>query len=1776
MNANCYKIVFSKRLGIVVAVGEHTASTGKAASGQGTRNTLAAVALACMTIGSAQAQSTLSATALPTSATVTTGNATLSTNGANMAISQTSDKASINWDTFNIGSSAAVNITQPNANAVLLNRVTGNDPSQILGKLSANGQVILLNPNGIVFGQTGSVTASAFTASTFGLSDDDFMAGYYKYNRKGSTASVVNQGTIETASGGYVALIGATVTNEGKIIAPQGEVVLAAAESITLPEALVKPQAPATPNTISVRMSKRVRLELDPATVNTAVNNTSSGVIVTEGGQVLLQAAAISTAVASVTHSGQIDTSGPQAGAVTLLAEHGHIKVDGSIKANSNSNDAPSQPRKGGDIIIGRDEETGALAKVSDVSGAQLQSTNGFIETSGEWLATTGTKVQAKEWLLDPNNIEINSVNTALTAGNSVVLTGDIQNALALGTSVSISTGIGAGSVSSSTGVTQATAGTGNSSTGTITVNNTITSSYTGANAPLLTLTAASNIAVNAAINTSGSDIFITSKGGAISNTASISARNISIENTGGTIDAATGAITKGSSLGTTGTAGLNIQGNITASNNLNLYGLTTNDTGINQGAYTLSGANIQAVGKSGSTFGIKFLANSQITTTGTSGNSLVVGYGASTSGVGGAGVVAMTGGNVFRAASGTTLTVNGQATTVAADTNTSTRGIRIDGTVDTYGTVSLIGNSGSSDGFLLQAGSINVRTGSLSITGTLTANGGGWRPGVNISQPIWLYNNSSINIVGKASNSGAMTAGQAEWGVSTGGSGTIKEVAGQIAGDISITGYSDSRQNSEGVLLNGALTTSGGNIKVIGQTLAGETGAGIRATSTAMTATNGDITIQSIGNHILLTNGSLTAKNITIDNTGAGQTSLIADTTGGQSLSIGTVMGGSIDATTGAITPGSGLRAAAGSAAAVSLVGTHSLTATGNINIQGNTATTANVGINTASTASITSSGTAKQIKLQSNNAIVNAAPIKVTGATGTGSSIGLISTNAGISGAGAIGDITNKYASITFGNGGNDTYSGTIYASTFNKSGAGTETITGSITSAVNTDISGGTLSIGNGGGTGTLTSNTATLSNNATLAYNRSISTTIATNISGTGNVSATLTGALSNLTADHTIALTNGTISLVTDGNLSVTQALSTTNTSATAAFLESGKATAAGTASGGDISFSGSGSLTVGNGGRATLMTGSIAGSTGLGILADHSRFSSDETTTAYTAALGSGIYAIYRESTSVTATVNNVSKTYDGQTYSGGYTFSYSGLINNDTHAQLGSLVFGGTSQTALNFGTYGITATGTSDYGYNMSFNSGQLSINKANLVLSGSRAYDGTTSSAGSTLIATGVTVGGATQSFAVTGAGDTSNLSSKNASLTPQTLSTLTGLSLGTASNGADANNYNFVTTGSSYTVAAKEVVLSVSKEYDGVTTLSGNQLSISTGVGTETLTYSGATTHSKNVADNATNYVDAITLTNGTNGGLANNYKLPIITSAVAGKNTVAITPAAITLTANSDSKTYNGSEQSITGFTITNGSLKGSDTITVDLASISVDGKGTNSGAYTTAVNDSSYTHGNYVITKVGGSLVIAQKEVALAASKTYDGSNSLTSSQLSITTGVGTETLNFSNATLHSSQIADNAINYVDALTLLDGSNGGKASNYKFIAARSSNNTAALTTQQTPENSKDNKKPPQQPFVRPTQPLLPNNTESASSDSSNSAGNPYIVIPKPRSENNERCDLNAAPSRAALVAPDGLDGCLCETQHARGIDGLAICYEPKKTADNQPARRSKI
>jgi hypothetical protein len=130
-------------------------------------------------------------------------------------------------------------------------------------------------------------------------------------------------------------------------------------------------------------------------------------------------------------------------GAVTVLADNA-IRVSGTIDANSDANSTDAT-KKGGDIIIGRDIETGKLAKATDVSGATLLSNKGFVETSGDWLATYGTRVLAKTWLLDPTDITITSGATTSptwtsTQSGSTILASDISYNLNQGTSVTIET----------------------------------------------------------------------------------------------------------------------------------------------------------------------------------------------------------------------------------------------------------------------------------------------------------------------------------------------------------------------------------------------------------------------------------------------------------------------------------------------------------------------------------------------------------------------------------------------------------------------------------------------------------------------------------------------------------------------------------------------------------------------------------------------------------------------------------------------------------------------------------------------------------------------------------------------------------------------------------------------------------------------------------------------------------------------------------------------------------------------------------------------------------------------------------------------------------------------------------------------------------------------------------------------------------------------------------------------------------------------------------------
>jgi filamentous hemagglutinin family protein len=189
------------------------------------RTKLLALAVAtCFTSGSY---------ALPTDPTVAAGNATFNQVGKVLNVTN-SNGAIINWNTFSIGAGETTRFIQTSASSSVLNRVLSNDPSLIYGTLSSNGRVWLVNPAGIMVGAGGRVDVAGFVASTLNIRNEDFLAGKNLFQNTPGAGSVINQGTITTPSGGSVYLIAPNVTNEGIIHSPNGEVILAAGQTVSL------------------------------------------------------------------------------------------------------------------------------------------------------------------------------------------------------------------------------------------------------------------------------------------------------------------------------------------------------------------------------------------------------------------------------------------------------------------------------------------------------------------------------------------------------------------------------------------------------------------------------------------------------------------------------------------------------------------------------------------------------------------------------------------------------------------------------------------------------------------------------------------------------------------------------------------------------------------------------------------------------------------------------------------------------------------------------------------------------------------------------------------------------------------------------------------------------------------------------------------------------------------------------------------------------------------------------------------------------------------------------------------------------------------------------------------------------------------------------------------------------------------------------------------------------------------------------------------------------
>ena len=294
------------------------------------------------------------ARAQPTGGTVVLGTATIADHGNTTTITQRSDKTLINWNSFSIAAGGTVRFNQPGTGSIALNRVTGSESSAIYGSLLANGQVWLINGNGILFGGGSRINVGGLIATTSDIADADFASGNYSFN--GATGgTIVNQGTIRTQKGGSVVLSGAGVANQGLISADTGTVVLGGASAFTvdfygdnlLRYAITAPAGKADGGAAS------------------GVSN--SGTISAAGGRVLMTArAAASVTDAVVNNTGMISATSAklQNGEVVLDAGDGDANVGGTINASGTGNG-----QTGGSVTVTGRNITVADNTQIDVSG---------------------------------------------------------------------------------------------------------------------------------------------------------------------------------------------------------------------------------------------------------------------------------------------------------------------------------------------------------------------------------------------------------------------------------------------------------------------------------------------------------------------------------------------------------------------------------------------------------------------------------------------------------------------------------------------------------------------------------------------------------------------------------------------------------------------------------------------------------------------------------------------------------------------------------------------------------------------------------------------------------------------------------------------------------------------------------------------------------------------------------------------------------------------------------------------------------------------------------------------------------------------------------------------------------------------------------------------------------------------------------------------------------------------------------------------------------------
>ncbi|MFO1107195.1 MAG: MBG domain-containing protein [Amaricoccus sp.] len=1576
---------------------------------------------------------------MPTGGQVRVGKATIVSAGGRTTVNQSTDRAVIDWQGFSVGRDSSITLTLPSAKSAVLNRVVGSATSAIAGSIQSNGQVYLVNPNGIAITRTGTVkVGGGFVASTLDISDEDFAAGRLRFSGK-SGGRVSNAGTIAVGEGGLAGLLSnGGVDNSGVVSVPAGRVALGTGSAITLDRSgtgFMQILAPATSGEggevgaggklranggrIEIKASSAGKVVRDLVNLKGEANVSSirrkGGVIVLDGGSGgvavtgRLKASSVKAKGGTVRIVGKdialrgarVDASGASGGTVTVGGGRQGAAVPGATTAETVAIDATSaiaasaSAGRGGEVTVWSGSGTDfrgtitATGQEGDGGNAEVSSHGRFAYAGTTDLRSRGGR--AGDLLLDPYNLTISSSADANQSGFTATGPGANVNATSLQNALATAN------------VTVQTGSSG-SENGDITVASPISWSAN----TTLTLNAAGAIALNAGITNSGtgSGFTLTAAGtsgisgsGTIANSGAL-AFNVNNASANGTLSgviSGTGSLTKAGTGRLTLAGGNSYTGATTVAAGTLVAGSSA-AFGFHSATTVNGSATLDLAGNTIGTPLGSLAGSGTVTNSGTSTNTLGVGAlntsttfsGVIQDGSGkvnlvkdGAGTLQLSGTNTY---SGVTAVVDGtvQITgsgTLGAGNYGGAIALSSGGTLEYWsnkmqtfsGDVSGGGNltkTGTSATLTLSGantytGTTTVTAGTIYLTGSWNLGSGTARTVVNsggvlyTTGPVtagtlshsgpgyfWMSGNNRIDSVATTGTVGNFSLNNAK-SLALGSISSTEEIqitASGATSDLTInpgaTITSTYAPTPTAVMLgagrnfvnrSGAAAVSAPNSRWLVYSAApgGDTFNGLDSGHTAVwnTAEGGAVPAGATGNrYVFAARPTLTVTSANASKTyGTDATATVAASYGLSGFDAG-VAGAYLADTAASVFSGTPRVTSSGSAATAN-AGSAAITAA-----QGSMTALSGYALSFASPGILT----------------VNRAALTITGDTTTTYYNSLSHTN-GITTSGLVnGDMVYDVAGrATATNAG--TYADALSGATgFGLANYDITYVDGSLV------IDKAALTI-NGHHTSTTYDGLAHANGfTATGLYGSDTVTAVTGNATGTS--AGTYADALSGATGS---GLSNYDISYV-DGALAIGKAALTVTGDTTSVTYNGHVRTNGFTTSG----LYGSDTVTAVTGNATGTSAGSYAdalsGATGSGL-------------SNYDISYVDGALAIGKAALTVTGDTTSV--TYDGHARTNGFTTS--GLLGSDSVTGVAGRATGtsaGTYADALS----GATGSGLSNY--DLSYVDGALTIGKAALTVTYTANHAGSTygdplSPVSGTVSGTGFVNG--------EGVGDLDGVAGWSTAAS-------SGADVGRyaiAGSGLSSANYTIVAqqaagNGSAYRITPAALTITakdVAKAYDGTAFAGGNGVRVAGLVNGDTLAGLGGTLGYGGAAQGATNAGSYLLTASGLTSG---NYVIAW------APGTLTVNEAALTITGNRTTTTYNGRVQT-NGFTVTG--LHGRDSVTgvAGLAS------GTGAGLHADALSGATGSGlSNYAIRYVDGALAIGKADLtvtAVDAHKTYDG-----------------------------------------------------------------------------------------------------------------------------------------------------------------------------------------